>query len=224
MLFQDRETPPVLSINPAHEGFISCTDFASHTTIIPRVLRGNSFLLARCRLSIEYHSLNGIERFCVLNDLCVNRDPYSHSLVIKCSSSGFGFSQVRGDGVIIATPTGSTAYNKAAGGALVHPLLPVFMMTPICALSLSARPILLPQSAELTIELEYPIDKSGHYQAIVTFDGMQHKEFKVGEKLVISVAPHSYNSIMMSRSVGDWPVRLAGLMGWNERKHQKPYS
>lgn len=217
--FQDRSTPPIVSITPNRKGFVSFIEFCSYTTVIPQILRGNCFILPRCRLLIEHHSESGVEKFVVLNDLCVNRDALSPTLLINCSSNGFGFSQINGDGVIIATSTGSTAYNKAAGGALVHPLLPVFMLTPLCALSLSARPIMFPQSANLTISLQ---KRPGHDEkAVMTFDGTNRRELKNGDKVVISMSPYYFNSVMMSKSAADWLVRLAGLMSWNVRKHQK---
>jgi NAD+ kinase len=200
-------------------GFVSFIDFIEYSVVIPQILLGNCFLLPRCRIAIEYHSSDGLERFCALNELSLNRDPLSRPLTISCSSGGLSFSQVIGDGVIIATPTGSTAYNKAAGGPLIHPLLPGFLLTPICPLSLSARPILFPQSADLTILLA---SVPGYTQkAIVTFDGMARRELKTGEKLIITMSMHHFNSIVMSKSVGEWLVRLAGLLSWNERKHQK---
>ncbi|EAY04218.1 ATP-NAD kinase family protein [Trichomonas vaginalis G3] len=220
-LFQDRETPPILSLTPTRKGFISVLDFCQYNLIIPQILRDNCWLLPRCRLVVDYYSLEGLQHFTVLNDLVVNRDHTSGSLAINCSSCGFGFSQIVGDGVIIATPTGSTAYNKGAGGALVHPLLPVFMLTPIVALSLSCRPILFPQSADLTLELDYDHSKMQSHVAYLTLDGRVQRLFKKGEKLVVSISPHYYNSITMSKSIAEWPVRLAGLMGWSERKHQK---
>lgn len=220
--FQDREVPPILSLTPHKKGFISFLELASFSVFIPQVIRGNCFILPRCRLLVEYHSLQGIERICVLNDVVVNRDPLSGALLLNCSCNDFCFSQLHGDGVIISTPTGSTAYNKGAGGALVHPLLPIFMMTPICALSLSARPIIFPQTAVLKISLDNSKDlKKGPQLAYLTVDGQKHIRFSPGEELIISVSPYPYQSILMNKSIADWPVRLAGLMGWNERKHQK---
>ena len=219
-LFPNRETPPILSLTPHKKGFISHIEFCSYSTVLPQILRGNCWILPRCRLCIEYYNLEGqIEKFTALNDLVVNRDHTCGSLIINCSSCGFGFSQIICDGVIIATPTGSTAYNKGAGGALVHPLLPVFMLTPIIALSLSARPIMFPQSADLTISLA--LNEKRKQKAYMVFDGTGHREFKPGEKIVISISTHYFHSIMMTKSIAEWPVRLAGLMSWNERKHQK---
>ncbi|KAH0793439.1 ATP-NAD kinase family protein [Histomonas meleagridis] len=222
-LFQDKKTPPILPLTTRRQGFISDIQFSAYRDVIPQVIRGNCYVLPRCRLLIEYHSLKGVETYHVLNDLALYRDSLSGSLTIKCSSCGFCFSEIIGDGVIIATATGSTAYNKSAGGALVHPLLPVFMLTPVCAQSLSARPILFPRHAELTISLASK--KAGHQtsqRAWVTFDGLGHRPFQIGEKLVVSISPYPYNTIMMEKSVGSWATKLAALMGWNERKHQKP--
>lgn len=221
-MFQCNDTPPILSLTPSRKGFISYLEFCSYMKIIPEILKGNCWILPRCRLCVEYHSLEGVSKICCLNEVTLNRNHLSGSLYINCSSGGFGFSQIIGDGVIIATPTGSTAYNKASGGALAHPLLPVFMLTPICALSLSARPIVFPQSADLTISIEPSPKQDASIKAFVAFDGTNHKELRVGEKLVITVSNNYYNSIMMTKSIAEWPIRLAGLMSWNERRHQKP--
>ena len=221
--FQNFETPPIISFTPTKKGFISFIELLSYKTLIPQILRGNCWIMPRCRLYVEYHSFKGLQKFLVLNDIVVSRSHESCALVIDCISCGFPFSQLIGDGLIVSTPTGSTAYNKGAGGALLHPLLPVFLLTPINALSLSARPILFPQSADLTISLEETSkeDSDQAQCAYLSFDGISHSEFKVGEKIVISISPYSFNSIMMSKSIAEWPIRLAGLMGWNERKRQK---
>jgi NAD kinase len=220
-LFQERETPPILCLTPKGSGFMSSIEFAEYRFVIPQVFRGNCFLLPRCRLQIEYHTLSGIESFCVLNELAVNRDPLNLSLVLNCGSNGLVFSQLIGDGVIIATATGSTAYNKAAGRALVHPLLPVFMLTPLCPLSLSARPIVFPQSAEISISIGETPGRPRSDRALLGFDGLVHRELRFGEKLVIAVSPFSVNCVVMTRSTSEWLVRLAGLLSWNQRKHQK---
>lgn len=225
LLFQNIDTPPILSLSPKKKGFISFLDFKEFSIYIPQILRGNCWIMPRSRLEITYKSLQGKQRLCVLNDVSVNRDPSGGSLILNCSCNEFGFSQINGDGIIIATPTGSTAYNKGAGGALVHPLLPVFQLTPICALSLSARPILFPHTAILTISIANQNGtKKEQQKAYLSFDGQKHIQFNPGEELIISLSTHTYNSIMMNKSVGEWPIRLAGLMGWNERKHQKPLS
>jgi NAD kinase len=221
-LFQGRDTPPILSLTPSRMGFVSFIELVDYSVVLPKVVSGDCYLIPRCRLEVEYHTLTGVERFCVLKELSVNRDPRSRSLRLNCASGGYVFSQLCGDGVIIATPTGSTSYNKAAGGALVHPLLSVFMLTPICPLSLSARPLVFPQSAEITISLGIIPDKPREQKAVLGFDGIDHRDLKVGEKLVISMSPFCLNSVVMTKSISEWLVRLAGLLNWNQRKHQNP--
>lgn len=220
-LFQCKDTPPILSLTPNRKGFISFLEFCSYGKVIPQILKGNCWLLPRCRLNVEYQSQDGHSTFCCLNDITVNRDHLSGPLLLNCSSCGFTFSQISGDGIIIATPTGSTAYNKASGGALVHPLLPVFMLTPICAMSLSARPIIFPQSADLTISIQQTEHKDIGQKAYIAFDGMNHQTLKIGEKLVITISNNYFNSIMLTKSIAEWPIQLANLMSWNERRHQK---
>lgn len=221
-LFQDKDTPPILSLSPKQPGFISSLEFSRYEELIPQIIRGNAWILPRSRLNVEYHSLEGVRRFTALNDIVVSREHDSGSLAINCSSSGLAFSQLIGDGVIIATATGSTAYNKGAGGALVHPLLPVFLLTPIVALSLSASPIMLPQSADLIISLDDTDVRRQSQSAYLTIDGKGHFPFRTGERVVITLSTNYYNSVLETNSIAEWPVRLANLMGWNERRHQKP--
>ena len=218
--FKSMETPPILSITPRKQGFISTMDVNNYKTYIPQILRGHCWILPRYRILIKHYVGDKFEEYCVLNDMIINRDPHGGSLCINCDSNNFSFSKLIGDGVLIATPTGSTAYNKGAGGALVHPLLPVILMTPICALSLSARPIILPENAILTIYLDQESNDDSQ-TAFLSFDGIKHCRLHVGEKLVISMSPYPYNSIMINKSISEWPTRLAQLMGWNQRVPQK---
>lgn len=218
---QFQNTKPVLSLSVKRKGFISNIPFESYREVIPRILRGDCWVLPRSRLCVRYCGLNETRTYCVLNEMAVNRNPISNSLLINCSSGDFGFSQIRGDGVIISTSTGSTAYNTAAGGPLIHPLLPAFLLTPLCALSLSARPILFPSSAKLTISLE---PEESEPMACITIDGNIHIPFTVGETVEISLSPYFYNSIILDESFKEWHLCLEHLMGWNQRKHQKPLS
>mmetsp|Transcript_23651 Transcript_23651/g.29286 ORF Transcript_23651/g.29286 Transcript_23651/m.29286 type:complete len:130 (-) Transcript_23651:184-573(-) len=89
---------------------------------------------------------------------------------------------VQGDGVLISTPTGSTAYNLSCGGSIIHPTSEVVALTPICPHSLSFRPIILPKTAKITIVLP----EEARTGAWVTFDGQMRFRMEKNEKLVIS--------------------------------------
>jgi NAD kinase len=95
------------------------------------------------------------------------------------------------------------------------------MFTPLCPLSLSARPIVFPQTAQITISIGVAAGRPQSNRALLGFDGVVHRELKFGEKLVISVSPFCFNCIVMTKSTSEWLVRLAGLLKWNQRKHQK---
>ena len=88
---------------------------------------------------------------------------------------------VQGDGVLISTPTGSTAYNLSCGGSIIHPTSDVIALTPICPHSLSFRPIILPKTAKITIVLP----EEARTGAWVTFDGQMRFRMEKNEKLVI---------------------------------------
>lgn len=221
LIVQEQNTKPILSLSIKKKGFISNINFSDYKEVIPRVMSGDCWILPRSRLQVKYYGLKEVKTYSVLNEIAINRDPLSNSLLINCKCYDFGFSQIKGDGIIISTSTGSTAYNTAAGGPLIHPLLPAFLLTPICVLSLSARPILFPSSAVITISLEPGKKECKSYIAI---DGNIHIPFVVGEKVEISLSQDFYNSIILDKSFKDWYCCLESVMGWNQRKAQKPLS
>lgn len=105
--------------------------------------------------------------FEVLNEVVVDRGPSPYLSVIELSCDSQYLTTAQADGIIIATPTGSTAYSLAAGGSIVYPSVPAILLTPICAHSLSFRPMLLPDSAELTCKIPLECRCNGW----VSFDG-----------------------------------------------------
>lgn len=103
------------------------------------------------------------------------------SATIECKVDGNLLTTVTGDGIIIATPTGSTAYSMAAGGSLVHYKVPAMLFTPVCPFSLSFRPLIFPE--HMTIEFRIP--EGARYTAVVAIDG--HTKFELGRNEVLTV-------------------------------------
>ncbi|KAF2547253.1 hypothetical protein F2Q70_00020288 [Brassica cretica] len=124
---------------------------------------------------------------------------------------------VQGDGVIVATPTGSTAYSTAAGGSMVHPNVPCMLFTPICPHSLSFRPVILPDSAKL--ELKIPDDARSN--AWVSFDGKRRQQLSRGDSVRIYMSQHPLPTVNKSDQTGDWFRSLIRCLNWNERLDQK---
>lgn len=125
------------------------------------------------------------------------------------------------DGIIIATPTGSTAYSVSAGGSMVHPAVPGMLLTPICPHSLSFRPMILPDSVLLRIE----IPSKARGEALLISDGRECCELHRGDCIYISVSSYPVSSIsnqdVRDEREGmnnDWFSTLQTELRWNENK------
>ena len=105
----------------------------------------------------------------------------------------------RGDGIIVATSTGSTGYSLSAGGSMVHPEIDCILITPICPRSLSFRPLVLPSSAE--VELEIP-DLS--FPIVSSFDGVKYVRVLGGDKITVQKCDTPLPTIDREDSVKDW--------------------
>jgi NAD+ kinase len=130
------------------------------------------------------------------------------------------FTSVLADGVCVSTPTGSTAYNLAAGGSLCHPENPVMLVTSICAHTLSFRPIILPDTIVLRVGVPYDA-RTGSW---ASFDGRERVELRPGDYVTISASRYPFASVQaQGRRSEDWVNSISGKLGWNTRQKQKAY-
>lgn len=127
---------------------------------------------------------------------------------------------VQGDGVLISTPTGSTAYNLSCGGSIIHPTSDVVALTPICPHSLSFRPIILPKTAKITIVLP----EEARTGAWVTIDGQMRFRMEKNEKLVIRDSDNSVPFVTNLDKNEDttWVKKMSQNLQWNNPIIQKP--
>lgn len=121
-----------------------------------------------------------------LNDAVVSGSGIAKIVKLEVLFNGVSFGTYKADGVIIATPTGSTAYSAASGGPIVGPDLSAFVLTPICAFSLSNRPIVLPPSGTLRLT----VMEMRHKDAILTIDGQEVFHLQVGDTVFVDESPH----------------------------------
>ena len=112
---------------------------------------------------------NGDSGVYVMNEVVIHRGKEPHLAVVEVFVGGRFLTQAVADGMIVSTPTGSTAYNLSSGGNIVHPLVPSTLVTPICARSLSFRPLVLPHSTPITLRLS---EKNRGRELEVSIDGM----------------------------------------------------
>ncbi|GFP89425.1 NAD(H) kinase 1 [Phtheirospermum japonicum] len=121
----------------------------------------------------------------VLNEVTIDRGISSFLTNLECYCDESFVTCVQGDGLILSTTSGSTAYSLAAGGSMVHPQVPGILFTPICPHSLSFRPLILPE--HVTVRVVVPFNSRSH--AWVSFDGKGRKQLGPGDALVCSMAP-----------------------------------
>ncbi|KAG7457115.1 hypothetical protein MATL_G00243100 [Megalops atlanticus] len=240
-LFQ-ASVPPVMAFHLGSLGFLTPFKFESYKTEVAKVFEGNAAITLRSRLKVKvvkdmsqrtgqhYGEENGVAppshrdaeagkvslQLQVLNEVVVDRGPSSYLSNVDLYLDGRLITSVQGDGVIVSTPTGSTAYAAAAGASMIHPNVPAIMVTPICPHSLSFRPIVVPAGVELMITLS----PDARNTAWVSFDGRKRQEIQHGDSIKITTSCYPVPSICCHDLVYDWFESLAECLHWNVRKKQ----
>ncbi|ESO12411.1 hypothetical protein HELRODRAFT_187858 [Helobdella robusta] len=230
-LFQ-KSMPPVMAFHVGSLGFLLPFEFSDFKENIENVLKGNNMgLILRTRLIALVCPVNSKirgpwsldrmekQKHClVLNEVVVDRGSTPYLCQLDLFIDDILVTVVQGDGLIISTPTGSTAYSAAAGASMVHPNVPAIIITPICPHSLSFRPIVVPAGVEIKIM----VSPDARDAAWVSFDGRQRQHLDRNEVLIINTSSHPLPSIINIDPIADWFNRLAGCLHWNVRKHQLP--
>ena len=211
------QIPPIMAFGVGTLGFLSPFSVAEYASIFARILDPpNSYpVMLRSRLKCEVFqepSVPGIVRR-VLNECLVARGSHSAFQHLDCTIDGMRVAQFQADGLIIATPSGSSAYSMAAGGSLVAPTVPSILLTPVAPHALSARPLILPSSS--VIEVHVP--KHARSRPIVSFDG--HNELVLERNAVIKVSESKTKVpfLCLPGSTGpnsDWFVSLRSKLHW----------
>lgn len=144
---------PILGINLGRLGFMAELE-QTELQFLPRLLTDDFTLETRSMLRVELLSERGeVRSLChALNDATISNGSVSRIIDLSLSENGSPVTAYRADGLIVATPTGSTAYSMSAGGAIVDPSVPCFCVTPICPHSFAARPLIFSDSSVLEIK------------------------------------------------------------------------
>ncbi|KAF2746098.1 ATP-NAD kinase, partial [Sporormia fimetaria CBS 119925] len=244
-IFQ-RVVPPVLSFSLGSLGFLTKFDFDQFPVTLSRAFDEGITVSLRLRFEATVmRSQNRESKGCnalideligaeeennlthkpeptthnILNEVVVDRGPNPTMSTIELFGDDEHFTTIQADGVCIATPTGSTAYNLAAGGSLCHPDNPVVLVTAICAHTLSFRPIILPDTVVLRVGVPYDARTSSW----ASFDGRERVELKPGDYVTISVSRYPFSTVMpLDGTRKDWIESISRTLQWNSRQRQKP--
>lgn len=142
---------PILGINLGRLGYMAELE-VGNLDQLSRIVAGDYEIEQRSMLRVELYSGGELRSFCyALNDAVISNGSVSRMIELELSEGGVPVTTYRADGLIVATPTGSTAYSMSAGGALVDPRVPCFCVTPICPHSFIARPMIFPESSVLEV-------------------------------------------------------------------------
>ena len=177
---------PILGVNLGQLGFLAEVAPEEQLEALDHVLAGEFETVARMRLEVraERHGAE-IARALALNDLVIKGSDLARMIDLEASTDGGRVGVYHGDGLIVSTPTGSTAYNLSAGGPILMPGARVFVLTPICPHTLTHRPLVLPESARLEIEVR-PRDGG----AQLTVDGQVGARLESGDRVQVAVSAH----------------------------------
>lgn len=178
---------PLLGVNAGGLGYLSAMDLDDFSREVPRVAAGRFVVEPRWMLSVEVHR-GGKRVFgpgSALNDCVVRCGDQARAIRLEVESLGRFVAAYFGDGLVVATPTGSTAYALAAGGPVLLPGVDAMLLTPICPHSLTQRPVVLPAEHPLTVRLtrRNPGDRP---QALVALDGQVGLRLAVGDEVSVS--------------------------------------
>ncbi len=186
---------PILGVNMGKLGFLTEVEKDNVFEALNEVIKGNYFIENRMLLAADVIRKNDvIASFTALNDFVINKGAFSRLIGISMNIGGEYFREYSSDGVIVATPTGSTAYSLSAGGPIVYPGLDVSIITPICPHSLSARPMVIPPDKDVKITL-----CSSRMEAMLTIDGQNAFELENGDKIIIKKSKSNLNFVKFSK-------------------------
>lgn len=188
---------PIVGINLGRLGYMAELE-VGEIDKLEQIVRGDYETEERSMLSVDIVTGDGRIRSSsyALNDAVISNGSISRIVDLELSEGGVLISSYRSDGIIISTPTGSTAYSMSAGGAVVDPRLSCICVTPICPHSLSARPIVFPDSATISIKNVCQREK----MLYLTIDGRANFELFRGESVEITRSPLTTKFIKLNQS------------------------
>ena len=174
---------PILGVNIGRLGFLTASDLAALYPTLKRFLKGDLGISERMALCVE--ASEGRRKRLVLNDCVVKVGRTARVVELAARINNQFLGSFVGDGLIVSSPTGSTAYSLAAGGPVVHPIMEALILTPICPHSLTQRPVIFPANREVRIRYQTPGSQA---EVLVSLDGQDSFPLRPGEDIRIRQA------------------------------------
>ena len=187
---------PIIGVNMGGLGFLTEVVLDNLYPSLERMFANDFVLDERLMLKTHVHRHGEtVARGVVLNDVVISKGTLARMIELKIAIQGQFVTNLRGDGLIISTPTGSTAYSLSAGGPIINPAVPSLILTPICPHTLTHRPLIVPASAEIEVVLTSKDDG-----AMATLDGQVGVALTQGDTVEIRASEHMTRLIRFPES------------------------
>ena len=182
----DKRPVPILGVNFGTLGFLTEITVDDMESSLERLLKGEFVVENRPVLRVKVLRKNGhVSIYRCVNEVAIKRDTLARIIEVEVSADNDYVTTFRGDGIIVATPTGSTAYSLSAGGPIIYPTLNAMLLTPICPHTLTMRPLVLKGETCLKVRL-----KTESENVMVIFDGQEGIELRLGDVIEITRSPY----------------------------------
>jgi NAD+ kinase len=179
-MLEGRQTP-ILGVNMGNLGFLTETRLEDMYKAITCTLKGEMEFRPRSMLKVEVRrGGKTVASHIALNDAVLERGSNTHLINLEIYSQKHLVGQLKADALIVASPTGSTAYNLAAGGPILHPEVRAIVVTPVCPHALTSRPLIFPDDQQISFRV-----MNRDKKAILTVDGVNRGEITVDDEVVV---------------------------------------
>ncbi len=201
---------PVLGVNMGTLGFLTEVPVEEFPPVLESVLAGDYVAEDRVTFDVIVEGQQREKRsFRVLNDATINKSALARIVEMKVNVSGLFVTTFRADGLIVSTPTGSTAYNLSAGGPIVYPTMGAVIITPICPHMLTNRPIVLPDTLDVEIEIV-----TKNQEIFLTLDGQEG--LPIGERDRVCVRKSEQTVLLVQSPNKNYFDVLRNKLKWGE--------
>jgi NAD+ kinase len=202
---------PILGVNLGSLGFLTEITLDELYPALEQVLNGKFTVSRRMMLdAVVRRGQSEVARFHVLNDIVINKGALARIIDMEASVDGTYLTTYKADGLIIATPTGSTAYNLAAGGPIVDPGLNCLLLSPICPHTLTNRPIIVADESIVRIEVKFQNE-----EVAITADGQLGMPLQGGD--IVEIRKARTGTLLVKSPTKDYFEVLRTKLRWGER-------
>jgi NAD+ kinase len=185
---------PILGVNFGHLGFMTDAEANDTFEALESIIKNEYKLDERMMLEVVVVNNNNIKnRFCCLNEAGITRGTLSKMLMLNININGEYFDSYNADGLLISTPTGSTAYSLSAGGPIINPRVDGILITPVCPHSLSARSLIVAGNEEIEVGIV-----NAFHDAYLTIDGQLGCEIEANDRIIIRKSSYVTKLIKVS--------------------------